>query len=56
MILTRMRRTVALLMTATWVNVLAGFPAAADSRSDTFQPDVFGTGAALKDWRTLPGG
>ncbi len=49
MILTRMRRTVALLMTATWINVFAGLPAAADSRSDTFQPDVFGTGAALKD-------
>jgi outer membrane protein len=45
---TCLRRGIVCLLAAMAVNPLVNRPAAADSRSDTFQPDAFGTGAALK--------
>lgn len=47
-ILTCLSRGVVCLVVAMTVNLLVNRSAAADSRSDIFQPDVFGTGAALR--------
>jgi outer membrane protein len=44
----RRRRGVELMLAATLVTVAVALPAAADPRSDTFQPDAFRTGAALR--------
>jgi hypothetical protein len=41
-------RGIVCLVVAMTLNPLVTRSAAADSRSDNFQPDVFGTGAALK--------
>jgi TolC family type I secretion outer membrane protein len=41
-------RKIAILMTAALLGAVGSLPAAADPHSDTFQPDVFGTGAALR--------
>jgi outer membrane protein len=46
--LIRPRHGVGLLIAATLITVAVGLPAAADPRSDTFQPDAFRTGAALR--------
>ncbi len=45
---TCLSRGIVCLVAAMTVNPLLHLSAAADSRSDTFQPDAFGTGAALK--------
>jgi outer membrane protein len=44
----RPRRGVGFLLAATVLSVASGLPAAADPRSDAFQPDAFRTGAALR--------
>jgi outer membrane protein len=48
MIVLWMRRGVSLVITVTLASVAFSLPVAADPRSDTFQPDVFGTGSALE--------
>jgi outer membrane protein len=46
--LIRPRRGVGLLVAATLASAIVGLPSAADPLSDTFQPDAFRTGAALR--------